>query len=80
MIDTATQKPIRVASGGASGPYLRVPKEQLDQVRKLLQANDIPHWVDHYAISVDGRPPVVVINLGKKTDPHRVQALLDDAA
>jgi hypothetical protein len=54
-----------------------VPADQLDQVRKLLDANDIPHWVEHNAISVDGRPAVVVINLGKKTDPRRVQALLD---
>jgi len=54
-----------------------VPVDQLDQVRKLLHANDVPHWVDHNAISVDGRPAVVVVNLGKKTDPHRVQVLLD---
>jgi hypothetical protein len=54
-----------------------VPVDQLDQVRKLLHANDIPHWVDHNAISVDGRPAVAVINLSKKTDPRRVQVLLD---
>lgn len=56
-----------------------VPVDQVDQVRKLLDANDVPHWLDHNAISVDGRPAVVVINLGKKIDSHRVQALLDAA-
>lgn len=77
MIDSSTRKPIRVLTDGTSGPYVMVPVDQLDQVRKLLHANDIPHWVDHHAVSVDGRPAVAVINLGKKTDPRRVQALLD---
>ncbi len=54
-----------------------VPVDQLDQVRELLGGNDILYWVDHIAISVDGRPPVAVINLSKKADPRRVQALLD---
>ncbi len=56
-----------------------VPVDQLNQVRKFLNANDIPHWVDLNTISVDGRPAVAVINLSKKTDPRRVQALLDAA-
>ncbi len=79
MIDSSTSKPIRASTDGMSGPYIMVPVGQLDQVRKLLQANGIPHWVDHNAISVDGRPAVAVINLGKGTDPHRVQVLLDAA-
>jgi hypothetical protein len=77
MIDSSTRKPIRVSTDGTSGPYIMVPVDQLDQVRQLLQGNDIPHWVDHIAISVDERPAVAVINLAKKTDPHRVQVLLD---
>jgi hypothetical protein len=77
MIDSSTRKRIRVSTDGTSGPYVMVPVDQLDQVRKLLHANDIPHWVDHNAISVDGRPAIVVINLGRKADPCRIQALLD---
>jgi hypothetical protein len=57
-----------------------VPAGQLDQLRKVLQDNDIRYWVDHNAISVDGRPAVVVVNLRKGTDPCRVQVLLDAAA
>ena len=57
-----------------------VSVDQLDQVRKLLVDNDIPHWADHNAISVDGRPAVVVVNLGKRSDLSRVQAILDAAA
>jgi hypothetical protein len=80
MIDSSTHKPIRVSSDGRSGPYLMVSVGQLDQVRKVLRDNDIPHWVDHHAISVDGRPAVAVVNLSKGSDPCRVQALLDAAA
>jgi hypothetical protein len=56
-----------------------VPVDLLEKVRKLLVENDIPHWVDHNAISVDGRPAVTVINLGRGADSRRVQELLDAA-
>jgi hypothetical protein len=80
MTDTSNRKPIRVSTDGTSGGYIMVSVDQLDKVRKLLQENDVPHWVDHNAISVDGRPAVAVINLGRRTDPRRVQELLDAAA
>ena len=80
MTDTANRRPIRVSTDGASGPYIMVSVELLEKVRKILVENDVPHWVDHHAISVDGRPAVIVINLGRKADSHRVQGLLDAAA
>jgi hypothetical protein len=54
--------------------------ELLEKVRKLLVENGIPHWVDHHRISVDGRPAVTMIYLGRKVDSRRVQDLLDAAA
>jgi len=63
---------------GTSGPYVIVPVGQLDQVRKILQDNDIPHWADHNAISIDGRSAVIAVNLGRGIDPRRTQALLDE--
>jgi hypothetical protein len=80
MTDTTTRQPIRVSTAGTSGPYIMVSIELLEKVRKLLVENDIPYWVDHIAISVDGRPAVTVINLGRKVDSCRVQELLDAAA
>jgi len=80
MTDTSTRRPIRVSTVGTSGPYIMVPVELLQKVRQLLVENVIPHWVDHNAISVDGRPAVIVINLGRRADSRQVQDLLDDAA
>jgi hypothetical protein len=80
MTDTATRRPIQVSTDGTSGPYIRVSVELLEKVRKLLVENDIPHWVDHLAISVDGRPAMTVINLGRRVDSRQVQDLLDAAA
>jgi hypothetical protein len=57
-----------------------VSVELLEKVRKVLVENDVPHWVDHHAISVDGRPAETVINLGRRVDSRRVQELLDAAA
>lgn len=56
-----------------------VSVQLLEKVRKLLVENDVPHWVDHYAILVDGRPAVTVISLDRRTDSRRVQDLLDAA-
>lgn len=80
MTDSTTRRPIRVSTDGTSGPYIMVSVELLEKVRRLLVENDIPHWVDHNAISVDGRPAVTVINLGRRADSRRVQDLLDAAA
>jgi hypothetical protein len=80
MTDTATRRPIRVSTDGTSGPYIMVSVELLEKVRRLLVENDVPHWVDHHALSVDGRPAVTVINLGRTVDSRRVQDLLDAAA
>ncbi len=80
MTDTGTRRPIRVSTDGTSGPYIMVSRELLEKVRNLLVENDVPHWVDHHAISVDGRPAVTVINLDRRVDPRRVKELLDAAA
>ena len=80
MTDTTTQRPIRVSTDDASGSYIRVPVALLERVQRLLVENDVAHWVEHYAISVDGRPAVTVINLRRNADPSRVQDLLDAAA
>jgi hypothetical protein len=80
MTDTATQRPIRVSTDGTSRSYIMVSVELLDKVQKLLVDNDVSHWVDHLAISVDGRPAMTVIHLGRRVDARQVQDLLDAAA
>lgn len=80
MTDTATQRPIRVSTEDPARPYIRVSVELLEKVRRLLVENGIRHWVDHHAISVDGRPAVTVIYLRRGTDSRQVQDLLDAAA
>jgi hypothetical protein len=80
MTDAATKKPIRVSTDGTTGPYIVVPVDQLGKIRNLLEADRIRFWVDHHAISIDGKPAVTVINLARGTDPTRVQASLDTVA
>ena len=79
MIDTLNRKRLRVLDGGAGGPYIEVTMDQLDEVRKRLDRDEIPYWVDSIAISIDGKPAVTVINLGLNNDAARVQAILDEA-
>jgi hypothetical protein len=77
MIDTTTQKPLFVSTGRNAGPYIMVPVKQLDQVRTLLDANNILYWVDEQAISLDGKPEITFVNLRHETNPDSVQHLLD---
>jgi hypothetical protein len=77
MIDTTTDKPLYVSTDGDAGPYIMVTVAQLETVKALLNGNKVPHWVDEEAISLDGKPEVAVINLGRGSDPKTVQNLLD---
>jgi hypothetical protein len=80
MIDVSTKKPLYVSTDGDAGLYITVPVQQIDEVRSLLDANNIPYWVDEDAISLDGKPEVTVVNLGHGSDAARVQKILDKAS
>lgn len=80
MIDSQTGRPVEVATDGTAGPYIMVSMDQLSQVRERLDQYKIPYWVDSDAISLDGKPAFVIINLGLSEDATRVQAVLDDDA
>ena len=77
MIDATTHERLIVHAEATGGPYIMVPLDQLDAVEAVLRANSISHWTDADSISLDGKPAIVVINLGRGTDASRVQRLLD---
>ena len=77
MIDVTTKKPLRVSNEYPPAPYIRLPFSQLDEVRRLLDSRSIGYWVDENAISINGGPEMIVINLNRGTDVAAVQALLD---
>jgi hypothetical protein len=77
MTDAATQKPLRVSTDGTAGPYVMVPVSQLDEVRRRLDCQGIGYWVEENAVSLDGAPEIVVINLGRGGNADIVQAVLD---
>jgi hypothetical protein len=64
MDDATTGQSIR----GTAGPYIMVPTDQVDRVREILEEHRVAHWVNHVAISVDRKPAVAAINLGRQTD------------
>jgi hypothetical protein len=79
MIDARNGKRLQVLDGGDGGLYIKLIVDQLDEVRKRLDGEKIPYWVDSIAISIDGKPAVTVINLGHKNDAAQVQVILDKA-
>jgi hypothetical protein len=80
MIDVTTKKPLRVSNEYPPAPYIRLPFSQLDEVRRLLDRNQIGYSVREYTISLDGGPEKIVINLNRGTDLSVVQTILDSVS
>ena len=77
MIDTITQKPLRVLTYGDDGSDLVVSLDFLDKVELLLDTNGISYEVDDEVLSMDGGPEMAFIPINKKSDTVKVQELLD---
>jgi hypothetical protein len=77
MIDAMTRKPLYVSTDGTAGPYIIVPVSQLPEIRRLLETHKIRYSVEEDAISLDGAPETIVINLARGADVTAVQAILD---
>jgi hypothetical protein len=79
MIDTATQKKITVSFYGEGPPYIIAPLDRLRAVESILRDNHVSFWTDSEALSLNGQPEVVFVNLERGTSVAQVQRLLDDA-
>ena len=79
MIDDTTRDRLRISTDEIAGPYLMVPLARLLGVRERLDRDSTRYWVDGHAISLDGKPAVVVVNFGRAGDATRIQSLLDEA-
>ncbi len=79
MRDLITQERVTVNAEGTGGPYIMVPVDQVDAIEGILKANHVSHWTDSDAISLDNKPAIIVINLGRGADAENVQRLLDKA-
>ena len=79
MIDTSKERRLIVSDDGVGGPYIMLPVDELDEVRKRLDRNEINYWVDSMSIRIGNRPYMTVINLGLTGDAARVPAILDEA-
>jgi hypothetical protein len=80
MRTTLADSQLVVSTDGTAGPYIIVTPEQLKPVTQALQAQNIPFETDDDAVMLDGRPALLVIDLGHNADIDRVQSLLDDLA
>ena len=78
MTNSITKKRIVVSTPGDSGSYVIVPLEQIEGVKKTFDKNEVKYWCDPDAISSNGRPYVMIVNLRIGQDPIQVQSLLDN--
>jgi hypothetical protein len=79
MINSITHEPIRVDKYPGAWPYVRVPLDQLDQVKKLLDRAGFRYSVAKNALSRDGEPNIIVkVSFEHRADVAALQALFDD--
>lgn len=78
MTDTSSGERLIVSTEGDGGPFIDLPLSQVEEVRERLDRASIPYWVDSMAISIDGEPPMTVINFSRYVDAGRIQAALDE--
>lgn len=79
MVDT-TRLSLRVSTDSDAGPYIRLPLDQLEGLRQRLDAHSVPYRVRETAVSIDGKPYVIVVQLGRTVDAAAVQVILDRGA
>ena len=77
MINSITNEPIRVDKYPGAWPYVRVPLDQLDQVKKLLDHAGFRYHVAKYALSSDGEPYIVKVSFEHRADVVALQSLFD---
>lgn len=66
-VDSLTlEKSVTVNDGGATGPYLMVPKPLLPEVRSILDRNQINHWVSPILVGIGGEPVTAFVHTGRK--------------
>jgi hypothetical protein len=77
-----TKKPLRVLTAGKDDlPYVRLAFEQLDDLRRVLDAHGVRYREPSNAISIDGGPEMVIVHIfpnGGVTSTM-IQEMLDKA-
>jgi hypothetical protein len=76
MIDAITKQPMKVIDDAHGGPYIRLPATQIDAVIRLFQTQGLNCWQSG-VMSVDGRPAMGFVFLGRNGNAHAAQSILD---
>jgi hypothetical protein len=77
MTNQATGAKIRVAPDATVGPYIHLPFDQLDELKRVLDSHKIAYTVRENIISLEGGPFMSVVYLRRGTDAEALQAILD---
>lgn len=79
IIDATTQKPPVVSGADTPWPSIRLPLDQVPQLRALLDRHGLRHTLDDETISMNGGPDMAEVGLPRGADARAVQLVLDNA-
>ena len=74
-----TKKPIQVRAGELPWPFIFLPLEQVDAVKRVLEAQGVRYYTRGSGVSWDEGPWMTSIHLEYKTNVAEVQGALDCA-
>ena len=77
IIDATTQKPLVVSGADTPWPYIRLPRDQVPELRALLDQHGVRHTVRENSISFDGGPYMSVVDFPRGTDAGPIQTILN---
>ena len=79
MTDVTTAKPLHVSTEGNVRPFIELPFNQVEDVRRILDGHGISHWVSEDVMSYNGGPEIAEIYFVRGADAAQIQAVLDSA-
>ena len=79
ILDAITQKPLVVSGADTQWPYIRLPLDQVPELRALLDRHGVRHTLRENAISFDGGPYMAAIDFPRGTVAAPIQTILNGA-
>jgi hypothetical protein len=78
MSDKSPKMPVFLSTDEDLGPYLMILESQLEEIRRLFDANHLSYEVDEESLSIDDGPETTFVYLAPGTSAEKVRQVLEN--
>ena len=79
MLNLHTKEPLKIVEQPYDWAHIRLPLDQVPEVRKLFDEHQVNYWLETFAYANGNEPFIARISFSRKENVARVQQLLDAA-